>query len=89
MLMSNEAMTEPRLISLDRWRALTYGDDPRAPCLQTVYRWCRAGKIQPPPEKHGRAYFLDPDARYTDRPEPTPDQRPSLIERIRAEEAKA
>jgi hypothetical protein len=90
------------LISLQRWLTRIYGDDPHAPHLQTARRWCREGKIQPSPEKHGRSYFLDPDARYTDRPEPEPEPRaaesvepeqrprkPSLIERIRAEDAKA
>ncbi len=50
------------LITLHEWLALMYGDRP--PHLKTVRRWAREHKIQPPPEKHGRAYYVRPDARY-------------------------
>lgn len=67
-------------ISLDTWLEQTYGED--APGIQTARRWCRDGKIHPAPEKHGRSYFVVPEARYTDRPR-------RLLERIRADEEKA
>lgn len=68
-----------KLIRLERWLEAHY-DEP--PSLETARRWIRAGKIQPPPERHGRAYFVHPDARYTDGPA-------TLLDRIRADEAKA
>ena len=67
-----------KLISLETWLAQTYGGD--APGIATARRWARDGKIYPAPEKHGRRYFVDPDARYTDRP-----RRPGklrLVDRI-------
>lgn len=66
-----------KLVRLDAWLAATYG---KAIAIDTAYRWIRAGKILPRPEKHGRAYFLHPDARYTDRPD-----KPRLLDRLRAE----
>lgn len=69
-------------ISLDVWIVETYGDDPHAPTIGTARRWARDGKISPTPEKHGRSYFVVPEARYTDRPR-------RLLDRIRADEAKA
>jgi hypothetical protein len=67
-------------IRLETWLKQTYGDD--APDIVTARRWAKAGKIQPPPEKHGRAYFVHPHARYTAGPV-------SLVDRIRADEAQA
>lgn len=63
-----------KLVKLETWLAATYGD---AISIDTAYRWIKLGKIHPKPEKHGRAYFLHPDARYTD--------RPRLIDRVRAQ----
>lgn len=70
----------PKYIRLETWLKQTYGDD--APKVATARRWCNDGKIQPPPQKHGRSYFVHPDARYTAAP-------PRLIDRIRADEAEA
>jgi predicted site-specific integrase-resolvase len=70
----------PKRIRLDKWLEITYGDD--APDIVTARRWAKAGKIQPPAEKHGRCYFVHPDARYTAGPA-------SLVDRIRADEAEA
>ena len=67
---------EPRLITLDEWRKRVYGG---AVGLNTARRWCREGKILPRPQKHGRSYFLSPDAVYTD---PAHLPKPHLIERI-------
>jgi hypothetical protein len=51
-----------RLIPLQQWAKLTYGD--AAPCSNTLRKWARGDKIMPPAEKHGRGYFVTPDARY-------------------------
>lgn len=53
-----------RLITLERWAEATYGDD--APHVNTLRRWARDGLILPAPEKHGRTYYVRPDAHYVD-----------------------
>lgn len=64
-------MTTAKLIPLSVWAAQHYGD--AAPCIHTLRRWARDHRITPAPRKHGRAYFVCPDARYIDpkNPEPT------------------
>lgn len=51
-----------RLITLQQWAKQTYGE--AAPCSNTLRKWARGDKITPPAEKHGREYFVTPDARY-------------------------
>ena len=70
-----------QLVSLHTWAAQTYGED--APCMATLLRWTKRGQIQPAPVKHGRAYFVAPDAVYTER------SFPSLVDRIHADREKA
>jgi hypothetical protein len=53
----------PSLLTLDDWARRQYGD--ASPCPNTLRAWARTGKIQPRPIKHGRAYFVKPDAAYT------------------------
>lgn len=53
-----------RLVPLQVWATRTYGD--AAPCLATLRRWARESRIFPAPEKHGRSYFVRPDAEYLD-----------------------
>lgn len=54
--------TMTKLISLRDWAKATYGDSaPKPPTLRT---WAKSGKIFPCPEKHGREYFVVPEARY-------------------------
>lgn len=53
-----------KLVSLEQWATATYGES--APCIDTLRRWCREGRIHPQPEKHGKCYYLDPEARYID-----------------------
>jgi hypothetical protein len=55
-----------RLLTLEAWSRAEYGED--APCIATLRRWVREGKIFPKPEKHGRAYYLLPTARYMKNP---------------------
>lgn len=62
-----------RRITLQTWITLTYGDD--APTMDTARKWCRDGKIQPQPKKHGREYYCSPDAEYVDGSTPTLVQR--------------
>lgn len=52
-----------KLIPLHQWAKLTYGD--AAPCMTTLRKWARGGKLNPPAEKHGRSYFVVPDACYS------------------------
>jgi hypothetical protein len=70
------APVEPRLITLELWIERTYGD---AVSIGTARRWCREDRIFPAPEKHGRTYFVQPNARYTD---PYAAPRARLSERI-------
>lgn len=67
----------PRLVAITTWMKEQYGAD--APHVKTVLRWIRAGRIQPPPEKHGTRWYFAPDAVYTDRP------RLSLVQRLARE----
>jgi hypothetical protein len=76
-------MTAPKLITLDAWRTLHYGDS--GPPIGTVRRWAAVGKIHPAPQKQGRAYYVREDARYIDPSKPLP--KPTLLEIIRATEA--
>lgn len=53
-----------KLITLEAWAQDQYGED--APHINTLRRWARDGRIMPVPEKHGRTYYVKPDARYSD-----------------------
>ncbi len=53
----------PKLVTLEVWAHAIYGDD--APGIATLRRWARDAKIVPLAEKHGRTYFVHPDARYS------------------------
>lgn len=68
-------MTAPR-ITLEAWLAANFAG-PGAPTIGAVRRWARTGKIQPPPVKCGRSYYVDPDARYTE-----PAERGSLLDKV-------
>lgn len=65
----------PKLLTLEDWLAITYGEN--APSVLTARRWIREGKVYPKPEKHGRSYYLVPDARYVDPANPPQDLKPS------------
>lgn len=51
-----------KLITLKSWASATYGD--AAPKMPTLYKWAKNALIYPVPEKHGRDYFVDPEAQY-------------------------
>lgn len=65
----------PPKIRLEQWLEHAYAE-PR-PSLLTARRWCREGKIWPKAEKHGRAYYVQPHARYIDPANPPADLQPS------------
>lgn len=69
-----------RYVSLTKWAQDTYGEE--APSYQTLVRWTRAGKIKPAPQKHGRTFFVHPNAVYTERPL-------TLVQRLAVEETHA
>lgn len=52
-----------KLQTLEEWARAQY-DSP--PSKYTLRRWAIAGKIFPLPQKQGRAYFVQPNARYVD-----------------------
>lgn len=51
-----------QLVPLDTWAARRYPE--RTPHITTVRKWVRDGKIYPAPVKHGRGYYVQPDAQY-------------------------
>jgi len=51
-----------KLTTLEVWARARYGDS--APSIYTLRRWVREAKIQPPPQKHGRKYYVSEGARY-------------------------
>ncbi|MCC6196757.1 MAG: excisionase [Burkholderiales bacterium] len=51
-----------QLIPLDTWAERRFPI--RTPHVQTIRRWAREGKIHPAPQKHGRAYYVSPNAEY-------------------------
>lgn len=71
-------MPNPKLVTLETWANDTYGDD--APCMNRLRRWAREARIYPAPVKHGRSYFLQPNAQYL----PFTDRSSRLVDRIRS-----
>lgn len=59
-----------KLMTLEAWAVATYGD--ASPHINTLRRWARDALIVPAPEKHGRTYYVRPDARYCDYRAPVP-----------------
>jgi len=54
--------TQPRLVPIAKWAKMVFGDD--APHVNTLHRWAHEGRIQPPPQKCGRGWFVPPEAEY-------------------------
>lgn len=50
-------------VTLEAWAAPRY-DPP--PSIKTLRRWARECRIYPAPEKVGRTYYVEKDARYID-----------------------
>jgi len=61
-LAKGEIVNSPNLLPLKEWAKRQYGDF--APHRNTLLKWVRDGRIQPQPEKQGRAYFFKPEAKY-------------------------
>lgn len=53
-----------KLVTLEDWAKATYGERP--PGIATLRRWARDARIYPAAVKHGRTYFVQPDAEYVD-----------------------
>lgn len=53
-----------KLITLEAWAVATYGE--ASPHINTLRRWARDALITPTPEKHGRTYYVSPNAHYCD-----------------------
>jgi len=51
-----------KLITLQAWAESIYGE--ASPSLFTLRKWARNRNIVPPPRKHGRTYYVQPDAEY-------------------------
>lgn len=60
---SRESTVSTRFLKLSSWLSQTYKDKD-APSIRTARLWARSGLIEPKPEKHGRDYFVHPNARY-------------------------
>jgi hypothetical protein len=64
-----------KAVLLETWGAAHF-DPP--PSLWTLRALVRAGKIQPPPVKIGKAYYVQADAQVV----PEGVRRPSLVQRL-------
>lgn len=51
-------------VTLEQWAAAKYNPPPS---LYTLRKWARDCWIYPLPEKVGRTYYVDPDARFVGR----------------------
>lgn len=58
--MNNAA--SPRLLTLTGWAEQLLGA--HAPCIGTLRRWAREGRITPQPVKYGKLYFVERNAKY-------------------------
>jgi predicted site-specific integrase-resolvase len=56
------------LMPLDAWASAKFGV--HAPCVGTLRRWARDGKIFPAPKKIGRSYYVSERAEYVDHRDP-------------------
>lgn len=67
-------------VTLDEWAT----DQFRTPPSQsTLRKWAREGRIAPAPVKHGRSYYVESDAHYSEPEKPQAMPRgSSLISRI-------
>ena len=54
-------MSMKQKITLEAWAAARYSPPPS---VYTLRRWARDCRIFPIPEKVGRAYYVDPEAKF-------------------------
>ena len=69
-----------KMITLKAWASLNF--DP-VPSMNTVRKWARDGRLVPTPIKHGRSYYIVPDAQYAP-VDKFPVPRGNLLERVHA-----
>lgn len=50
-------------VTLDEWAAAEFKTPPSA---NTLRKWAREGRIAPAPIKHGRSYYVESDAHYSE-----------------------
>lgn len=48
-------------LTLEEWAKREYATPPH---IQTLRRWARDARIYPLPQKHGRTYLVEENARY-------------------------
>jgi predicted site-specific integrase-resolvase len=56
------SISTPRLLTLAAWAETICGE--HAPCITTLRRWAREGRITPQPVKYGKLYFVERHAKY-------------------------
>jgi len=71
----------PKFITLEEWARRTYAEG--GPNINTLRRWAREARILPRPEKHGRQYYVVPEAVYA-----SPYARSRLVDRLRGDNAR-
>lgn len=54
----------PQWIKLETWAEQVYGAD--KPDARTMRRWAANGNIYPPAAKHGKCWYVKPDAQHCD-----------------------
>ena len=54
--------TSPPLLPLIEWAEQLLGR--HAPCVGTLRKWAREGRIHPQPVKIGKLYFVERTAKY-------------------------
>ncbi|WP_425273766.1 excisionase [Paraburkholderia unamae] len=64
---------------MSAWASSIFGE--HCPCRKTLYTWITEGNIAPLPQKIGRSYFCQPDARYVSTKRPQR-RRESAIKRM-------
>jgi hypothetical protein len=69
---------EQQWIKIERWAEQQYGED--APGKRTLCRWAEGGKLSPPAQKHGKAWYVRPGTQYGT---PISSKASSLINRMR------
>lgn len=67
--------TEPKWITLQEWASKKFATVPHR---NTLHRWAENGSIVPSPWKAGRDWYVHPDARHVN--EPNPEKR--LVGRV-------
>lgn len=73
MLTAKEAA--PQYVTLTEWAADKFS---KPPSLWTLTEMARKGRFVPAPERRGKAWYIDPNARISDEPTPLPRRSAAL-----------